>query len=60
MVRIPLQMNAIRRELTYYVAWYNLYQPYSYLAGSTAQEAYEGLVPANSQPRLEPLALAVR
>ena len=52
-VLVPLAMEAMRRELTFYFAWYNEYRPSQAIGGRTPKEAYEGLPPANAEPRFE-------
>jgi hypothetical protein len=54
MIKVPLQRDNMRRELTFYIGWFNEHRPHTYLDGKTPQEVYEGLIPANAQPRLEP------
>jgi putative transposase len=53
-IHVPLRWDAMRRELSYYVCWYNQFRPHTYLNGKTPTEVYEGLIPANSKPRFEP------
>jgi transposase InsO family protein len=53
-VLVPLRMDAMRKELAYYTAWYNEHRPHSSLGGMTPNEFYEGQVPANTKPRYEP------
>jgi hypothetical protein len=51
--KVPLRRDIKRRELTFYIAWYNEYRPHTYLEGRTPQEVYDDLIPANTKPRLE-------
>jgi hypothetical protein len=53
-ILVPLRLDAMRRELSYYVGWYNQFRPHSTLEGRTPTEVYEALVPANTKPRFEP------
>jgi len=53
-ILVPLRKDAMRRELAYYVSWYNEFRPHNFLEGKTPQEIYKDLVPANTHPRLEP------
>jgi transposase InsO family protein len=53
-IRVPFRLDAMRRELTFYVAWYNEYRPHTYLDGRTPREVYKGIVSANTKPRIEP------
>jgi hypothetical protein len=53
-ILVPLNLDAMRRELCYYVVWYNEFRPHSGQKGKTPQEVYESLVPANAKPRFEP------
>jgi len=53
-IRVPLQMNAMRREIGSYGVWYNLYRPNQALGGRTPREVNAALWPANARPRLEP------
>ena len=52
-ILVPLRLDAMRRELTCYVAWYNEHRPSQALSGRTPWEAYEDLRPANTEPRFE-------
>ncbi len=51
---IPLQRKAFRRELQFFVEWYNLHRPHAWLGGRTPDEAYHHRRSANRQPRFEP------
>jgi putative transposase len=53
-IRVPLSQDAMRREISYYVAWYNEHRPHSGLLGRTPAEVFEGKRPANRKPRFEP------
>jgi putative transposase len=53
---VPLQLQAMRRELTYYASWYNHHRPSEALGGRTPWETYVSLRPANARPRFEPRA----
>jgi transposase InsO family protein len=52
-IRIPLQLEAMRRELGLYATWYNEHRPSQVLGGRTPREVYAGLLPANAAPRFE-------
>jgi putative transposase len=51
---VPHRQAGFRKELTFYVVWYNEHRPHSTLAGKTPNEVYFRLRPANQRPRLEP------
>jgi hypothetical protein len=51
---VPQLKAAFRRELTFYLAWYNEHRPHTTLHGKTPNEAYFSLRPANRRPRIEP------
>ncbi len=51
---VPYWQAGFRKELTFYVVWYNEHRPHSTLAGKTPNEVYFRLRPANQRPRLEP------
>jgi len=53
-ILVPFQLDAMRQELTFYMAWYNEYRPHTYLHGRTPHEVAGNLDPANSKPRMEP------
>lgn len=53
-IRVPLQLNAMRREIGFYARWYNLYRPNQALGGRTPWEVYAGSQPANARRRFEP------
>ena len=50
---VPLRRERTRRELAFYVEWYNAHRPHSALAVRTPDEVYNGLPPACEKPRLE-------
>jgi hypothetical protein len=53
-ILVPLRLEAMRRELSYYVSWYIQFRPHSFLKGKTPQEVYKDLVPADAKSRFEP------
>lgn len=53
-ILVPLRLDAMRREVSFYCDWYNQYRPHSFLEGRTPCEVYDGLSPANAKPRFEP------
>jgi putative transposase len=53
-IRVPLSLNSMRRETSYYVNWYNQHRPHSGLLGKTPVEMFKGKRPANKKPRYEP------
>jgi len=53
-ILVPLRLDAMRRELTFYVHWYNQLRPSMALGGRTPREVYDALRPANVKPRFEP------
>ena len=53
-ILVPLALEAMRRELTVYLAWFNEHRPSQAIGGRTPREAYEGLPPANAETRFEP------
>ncbi len=53
-ILVPLAMEAMRRELTVYLAWFNEHRPSQALGGRTPKEVCEGLGPANAKARFEP------
>ncbi len=50
----PLALEAMRRELTVYLAWFNEHRPSQALGGRTPNEVYTGQPPANAALRFEP------
>jgi transposase InsO family protein len=55
-ILVPLQLQAMRRELTYYAVWYNQHRPSRAFGGRTPWEVYAGRRPASGMPRFEPRA----
>ena len=53
-IRVPLQLEAMRREVGLYVTWYNEHRPNQALGGRTPREVHSDIQPKNSQPRFEP------
>jgi transposase InsO family protein len=53
-IRVPLQLESMRRELGFYATWYNEHRPSQALGGWTPREVYAGIRPANVRPRFEP------
>ncbi|MDH3380749.1 MAG: integrase core domain-containing protein [Gammaproteobacteria bacterium] len=53
-IMVPTTHDTMRREILYFVQWYNESRPHSALDGQTPNEIYTGLRPANRQPRIEP------
>jgi len=53
---VPLRRERTRREIAFYVEWYNAHRPHSALGVRTTDEVYNGLPPACEKPRLEPRA----
>lgn len=53
-IKVSLNRETFRRELVFYTAWYNIHSPHTYLKGRTPDEVYDGLMPANEKPRIEP------
>ena len=53
-ILIPLRLDAMRRELLFYIHWYNEHRPSMALDGCTSREIYDGLQPRNAKPRFEP------
>jgi putative transposase len=51
---VPLRLDSMRRETSYYVNWYNQHRPHSGLLGKTPAEVFNGKRPANKKPRYEP------
>jgi len=56
-ILIPLSLNSMRRELSYYIYWYNQFRPHSSLKGKTPSEVFESRTPANVKSRFEPRPL---
>ena len=53
-ILIPLALEAMRREFTVYLAWFNEHRPSQALGGRTPNEVYTGRRPANATFRFEP------
>jgi hypothetical protein len=53
-ILIPRRRRNFRRELNHFVAWYKAHRPHTALEGSTPNEVYFRLRPANRRPRIEP------
>ena len=53
-ILVPLALEAMRRELTMYVAWFNEHRPSQALGGRTPNEVYKGQCPGNTAFRFEP------
>ncbi|MEE8241338.1 MAG: integrase core domain-containing protein [Nitrospirales bacterium] len=53
-ILVPLALEAMRRELTVYLAWFNEHRPSQALGGKTPNEMYTGQRPANATFRFEP------
>lgn len=51
---IHFRYDAFRRALLSFIGWYNSHRPHTTLHGSTPDEVYHALSPANQQPRYEP------
>jgi len=51
---VPTKHGSIRREILYFVQWYNEARPHSTLDGRTPNEVYDNLRPASQRPRIEP------
>ncbi len=52
-ILVPLSLDAIVRELSLYVFWYNQHRPHASLGGATPAEVRDGRLPARSCPPLE-------
>lgn len=53
---VPLLHKTFRAELSLFTEWYNGHRPHTWLGGSTPDEVYDALPPANERPRIEPRA----
>lgn len=53
-ILVPLQFDAMRRELGLYAVWYNEHRPSQALGGRTPWEVQASLPSANTEPRFEP------
>ena len=51
---VPYRRDDFRRELFFFVIWYNRHRPHEVLDGCTPDEVYHGLEPACLAPRFEP------
>jgi transposase InsO family protein len=51
---VPLQIEAMRREVGFYMSWYNEHRTHQALGGRTAREVHFDIRPANTRPRFEP------
>ncbi len=51
---ISFRVESMRRELSFYLAWFNEHRPHQSLGGRTPLEVHEGRTPANEAARLEP------
>jgi putative transposase len=51
---VPHKRNACRRELLFFIDWFNQNRPHTALGGRTPNEFYFGRKPANRRPRVEP------
>jgi transposase InsO family protein len=51
---VPIRLQEMRDELSFYTTWFNDYRPHSALDGKTPREVYQRLQPANGRPRFEP------
>jgi integrase-like protein len=55
-ILVPLRLDAMCAAVASIVRWYNDLRPHEALGGATPSEVYDGGVPANQLPRLEPRA----
>lgn len=53
-IAVPLRRDAMRRELSCYLAWFHESRSHQGLGGRTPNEVYEGVAPANECARTEP------
>jgi len=53
-IMVPTKRDTMRREILYFIQWYNEIRPHSALDGQTPNEVYDSLRPANQRPRIEP------
>ena len=53
-IAVPLRRDALRRELTSYLAWFHEFRPHQGLGGRTPVEMHDKLRPANENSRIEP------
>jgi len=59
-ILVPVRLGQMRRELGYYVAWYNEHRPHSGIRGLAPIEVLTGNRPAVLKPRFEPRRLNPR
>ena len=52
-ILVPFRREALRRELGFFMRWYNGHRPHGGLGVRTPDEVYGGTAPACEQPRLE-------
>ena len=52
-IPVPLELEQLRGELSFYVGWFNDQRPHTTLGVRTPYEVYHGLLAACEQPRLE-------
>ena len=53
-ILVPFRLQAMRAEVSFYLALYNEHRPHSALGGRTPLEVYRALPPANGAARFEP------
>ena len=53
LIHVPLKLDAMRCEISYYVDGYNQHRPHSGMMGKTPIELFEGKRPANEKSRFE-------
>ena len=53
---IPLRLEAMRKELSAYLSWFNEHRPHQALDGCTPREVYNDFVPASQRRSAERLA----
>jgi putative transposase len=53
-ILIPFTQSGFRRELSFFVDWYNTHRPHSAMKARTPDEVYNNLRPASLAPRWEP------
>ena len=51
---VPYQRESVRRELSFYVEWYNGHRPHEWLGSATPDEVYFDRDRASDAPRIEP------
>jgi len=52
-ILVSFRRVEVRRELAYFMRWYNGHRPHGPLGVRTPDEVYDGLAPACERPRLE-------